>query len=160
MAFLAGQKIRASYFNAVVVWNYDSATTNGTTASAYPTFTNTLAVLGIMGVAFVAPPSGKVNITWSCRQVRSNSAGASVLVDCEVKTGSTVGSGVLVRASNDPTASSGESHAANNNHQPSGFAPLSGLISGASYNAVLTYTVTGGTATINGRQIEVTPLLA
>lgn len=158
MAIAAGQKIRASYFNVAPASSADTSVTDGTTGSAYPTFTNTLTTTGMLGVAFVAPPSGRVIVSFMTGEARTNTT-AKALLSFEIKTGSTVGSGTLVYASDNATAQSAESDTANKNRALSGETLVSGLTGGTTYNATLTYSVTGGTGTYNRRSIIVDPKL-
>lgn len=155
MPVAAGQKIRASYFNAVPVSESDSTVVDGTTTST--SYTNTLTTTGIRGKAFTAPITGNVLILFSALG-RHGTSGKSVSVDVEVKTGSTVGSGTLVRGSADITADVEQNAAAGQNLHHTGFATVTGLTAGASYNACLTYKlIDAGTGTFSCRNITIVP---
>lgn len=136
----------------------DGAATDGTFTSAFPTFTDTT-TQGTLGVAFVAPKSGRVKILFACGQGRTTVAGAVVVIDFSVRAGGSIGSGTSVSLAGTKPARQvvGESHASGNNHPLTGFDLISGLTPGSTYNVVLSYAVTGGTATVNRRNIVVEP---
>jgi hypothetical protein len=133
------------------------STTNGTTTSA--SYTNSLTTTGIHGVAFIAPPSGKIMIIG--RSVGGNAnAGSYAQMDYEVRQGSTIGSGTLVRTSNNNTASVHQSATANAQGTLHINGLLAGLTPGANYNACLTFLSSSGptnAASFNRRQIAVYP---
>jgi hypothetical protein len=132
------------------------STTNGTVASA--TYTNSLATTGVHGVAFIAPPSGKVQVVGRASGGNST-VGAYSQLDWEVRQGSTIGSGTLFRTTNNNTASVFLSSTAAGQGPLNISGLLSGLTPGASYNACLTYATNGtGTSSFNRRQIAVYPL--
>lgn len=155
MAILAGQKIRASYFNTPMVTASDPTVTTGTTTST--SFTNTT-TQGIRGAAFTAPQSGSVVVFFSSRTQHAT-AGKSVLVDCEVRLGSTVGSGTLIRAASDITAALMQNSSGGQNLQCSAFAPVPGLTAGTIYNVAMAYKlVDAGTGTFYCRNLAVYPI--
>lgn len=134
------------------------ATTNGTATPGNTSFFNSLTTTGVHGVAFIAPASGQVFVTG--RAVGSNgTAGGFVLLDFEVRQGSTPGSGTVVRAASQATAAVFQSSSAGQQ------APLitgdlvTGLTPGSSYNATLAYAsgAAGQTLTFNRRHIMVRP---
>jgi hypothetical protein len=134
-----------------------SSTTNGTTTST--AYTNTLTTTGVHGVAFIAPPSGKIQLLGRA------AAGSSVVgnyaqLDYEIRQGSTVGSGALVRTTNNNTASVFLSSTAGGQGPLNVSGLFSGLVPGASYNACLTFATgnASSTASFNRRQIAVYPL--
>jgi hypothetical protein len=130
------------------------STTPGTTTST--SYTNTLTTTGIHGVAFIAPPSGKIQIIG--RSVASNSnAGSYAQMDYEVRQGSTIGSGTLARTTNNNTAGIQQSATANAQGTIVTGGLLAGLTPGAAYNACLTFMASGSTASFNRRQIAVYP---
>lgn len=143
---------------AVTVTLASTNFTNGTTTST--SFTNTLTTTGIHGVAFVAPPSGEVTVIG--RTIASNStAGSFAIMDFEVRTGSTVGSGTVVRASDNFEAGLIQSSTAGNQGTVVTTGLVSGLTPGNTYNAALTYLIgTSGTASYNRRHIIVSPVVA
>lgn len=131
--------------------------TNGTTTST--AYTNTLTTTGIHGVAFIAPPSGKIQV------IGRASAGSSVVgnyaqLDWEVRNGSTIGSGALFRTANNNTASVFLSSTAGGQGPLNISGLLAGLTPGANYNACLTFATgnASSTASFNRRQIAVYPL--
>jgi hypothetical protein len=127
--------------------------TSRTTAST--SYTSTLSPANICGVAFIAPPSGKVLVTWRAQLINSgvNFSAASF----EVRTGSTVGSGTVHTASDDTRSINSASTAG----EGSGAAEyVGGLVPGATYNVFLTHRVTAGTLTTLRRSIGAVPLQA
>jgi len=153
-SYAAGQKIRASYFNIPAVWNGDITTADGTTSST--SYVNTLTTTGIVGVSFTAPYSGQVSVIWSCTGRNSTSL-AFTITSVEVRAGTTVGSGAVVFASDDNTASAPQSASSGHQCQHNGNRLISGLTYGNAYNTCITYRVTAGTGTFNRRSIEVSP---
>jgi hypothetical protein len=133
----------------------EGVTTNGTTTST--SFTNSLTTTGIHGVAFIAPPSGKVYVVG--RTLSGHSvAGAFTHVDVEVRVGATVGSGAVWRAAANNTASAFQSDSAGQQGEQKADALISGLTPGAAYNAALCYFLgAAGTGTFNRRHIAVLP---
>ena len=144
-------QIGSSY--ATVEGKDSSVTTGSTTASSY---TNTLTTTGIRGVSFVAPPSGLVLIHGMATGWNNNNNPS--LLSVETRTGGTIGSGSVVLASDDNTAS--ENHAGVNiplRHKV--MSRVSGLTAGTTYNAALTYRGIGGsTCFYNRRHVIVQPM--
>lgn len=133
--------------------------TEGTTASS--AWVNSLTTTGIHGVAFVAPPSGTVLVQGRAT-IRNNVNNSYALMDYEVKTGSTVGSGSTFRGPDDATAGVHQSSPANNQSSALTGGLVTGLTPGSAYNAVLTYHTGnggggGGTAGYTRRHITVIP---
>jgi hypothetical protein len=131
------------------------STANGSISSG--TFSNSLASTGIHGVAFIAPPSGKIQIIG--RAVgRNTTVSQYALLDYEVRQGSSIGSGTLARTTNNNTAGVHQSAVASAQGTVVTGGLLTGLTPGAAYNACLTYATGGtGTADFNRRQIAVYP---
>lgn len=128
---------------------------NGGYASS--TFGNTLTTTGIHGVAFIAPPSGRVQVVG--RSVAGHATIAQFsLLDYEVRAGSTVGSGGVFRASSNITAGAIQSAVAANQGTIVTGGLVTGLTPGAVYNVALTYSSTGaGGSVYNRRHIAVYP---
>lgn len=133
----------------------DTAVTNGTTTSV--TFVNTLTTGLIRGVAIVAPPSGKILVMGTAGASNSLAAGFT-LTSFEVRQTAAVGSGTVVQASDENTASQFQSQVNTQPGQHSVIGVASGLTPGAAYNVCLTYRVTANTGTWNRRRIIVTPI--
>lgn len=153
MTFAAGDRLLASDLNyPTTVTSPDLATTDGTTTST--SFTNSLTTTTTRGIAFVAGASGQALVLYQCTG-RNNGAGGFTIVDAEVRTGTTVGAGTVVRASDESTASAPQSDSVNQQMQHHGHFLVTGLTPGSSYNATMTYRVTGGTGTFNRRKITV-----
>lgn len=157
MAFAAGQKIRASYFNTAAVSAADVSVVAGTTTSA--TFVNSLTTTGIQGVVFTAGISGIAEVCWQSSGA-NGTAGAFVLSSSEIRAGSSIGSGTVFALSDESTAPTLSSDPGSQAGQLTGTRVITGLTSGAVYNACLTYRVSAGTGTYGRRQITVKPLLA
>jgi hypothetical protein len=133
------------------------STANGTTNSA--SFVNTLASTGTHGVVFIAPPSGKIQVLARC-VAGSPNAGSYSYMDYEIRQGSSIASGTLIRSSNSNTAAVHQSPTANAQSTLHASYLFSGLTPGAVYNAYLTYLSTHTTApgsSFNRRQIAVYP---
>lgn len=127
--------------------------TNGNVTST--TFTTTRSAGGIVGVAFVAPPSGKVSVEWSAG-LRNTGANAT-LAGVRIGTGATLGAGTLVLAASDDRAlmSVGTLE-----QQFGRTLQHSGLTAGATYNAVIEYRATVITGVVGRMEIIVTPKFA
>ncbi len=134
----------------------DSNTTNGTTTST--SFTNTLTTTGIRGVKFYAPPSGKVEVIATLNGF-NDSIGAFHFASFEVRSGGTIGSGSVIQASNDNTASNNRTSTVNYAQQHMTTGIVANLTPGDQYNACITYRCTGGTTGYNRRVITVKPVL-
>jgi hypothetical protein len=133
----------------------DTAVTNGTTASV--TFVNTLTTGLIRGVAIVAPPSGKIQVMGTSGG--SNSlAGGFTLTSFEVRQGASIGTGTVVQASDENTASQFQSGTNTQPGQHSVIGIATGLTPGQPYNVCLTYRVTANTGTWNRRRIWAGPV--
>lgn len=109
----------------------------GTTTS--DTHGNTLTGLAVMGVSFVAPPSGRVSVS-----IKSE-AGCAVLnnyagISFEIRSGGTVGSGSVFQSANTDTEAISRSTGVANSDQVVAMMDLvSGLTPGTTYNACITY---------------------
>jgi hypothetical protein len=125
---LAGQIIRAADFAGY-------ATASDTTDV---TFNSTSYTLGTptVGVAFVAPTSGIVLITWGGKVFLGSATAVRVLLSAEVRTGSTVGSGTQVAAA-DEDWSVEIGQAASARVGASRTRPITGLTAGTTYNVSL-----------------------
>src|SRR5690606_655625 len=128
-----------SFLNATST-TYTDAVTGGTDADC--------------GVAFVAPTTGRVKITWFGRM--SNSGSSTTFSGTEVRTGSVIGGGTQVPGQgptdDDSCAVSGTNSITCQSHRL-----VTGLTPGETYHAWLLHRVTGGTATINKRRVTVEP---
>jgi hypothetical protein len=121
---------------------------------------NTLTTTGIHGAVFIAPPSGAVLIIG--RAVGgNNTAGLYSLLDFSVKQNNVIGSGGLIRGTNNSTASVVQSATANNQSEHFVSDIVTGLDPGAVLNVALEYSApSGGTATYNRRHVSVIPILS
>lgn len=149
--FAAGQPLVASDLNLQDVSNAD-ATLRTTTSTAY---TSTLTAPNICGVAFTAPPSGKVKIHFDVDSANSgnNFTGTSP----EVRQGSTVGSGTVFQAAADSTSVSTGSTTFESQGR---MTLVTGLTPGTVYNVALCHRVVAGTGSFDRREVTVAPSLA
>jgi hypothetical protein len=134
------------------------STTSGTATPGNTSFFNSLTTTGVHGVAFTAPASGQVVVTG--RAVGSNgTAGGFVLLDFEIRQGSTPGSGTVFRAATNATASVFQSSTASQQATLSMGDLVTGLTPGVSYNATLAYAsgVASQALSYNRRHILVRP---
>jgi hypothetical protein len=106
------------------------------------------------GVVFYAPTTGRVLIEWRSF-IDNNTAGAHTLLSIEVRTGNAIGSGTVVL---DPSDEYSLQHEGTNQLRLGAFYPLDGLDPGDQYNVRLMHRVTGGTGTLDDREVMVTPL--
>lgn len=147
-----GNAVASDLIYPTSVTAVDSSVTDGSTSST--SATNSLTTTLIRGVAFTAGTSGRV-LVWSQAAGRSNTAGSFTFLDFEIRTGSTVGSGTVVRASNANTMSTFQSDSANQQGPLLSHGLVTGLTPGTTYNACLTYWVNANTGTYNRRSISV-----
>lgn len=151
MAIGAGNIIYAADLAMTMVNNLDPTSRTLTATS----FTSTLSPANICGVAFTAPPSGKVVLLWNVDQ--DNSAAGFVATSIAIRTGSTVGSGASVLAAGFSTAKidyNGSQTRDGCSH------PYTGLTPGTVYNAYLEHLTSTGTGTFQWRSVVVLPQLA
>jgi hypothetical protein len=149
MSFSAGQILLASQLNAQADVSNADATSRTTTSTAY---TTTLSPATICGIAFVAPPSGKVKILWN--NEASNSGASFTLTSPQVATGSTVGSGTVVLAADDARTTN-VGGTTSDRHGAS--TTCTGLTPGDTYNVALYHRVGSGTGTFLRREVIVSP---
>lgn len=132
-------------------------TDTGTTASTSFVTALTGATNNTWGVAFIAPPSGTVMVM--CRAAAANAtANDYALLDFQVRQGTTINSGTVVRATNDNTAGIIRSGTAGLQATIVAADVVTGLTPGSAYNVTLAYrSSSGGTVSYNRRQALVTP---
>lgn len=126
---LAGQIIRALDFAGFASASDTTDVTN---------FNTTSFVLGspIVGVSFVAPTSGSVNVFWGGKLRLNSATGVRVFLAAAVRTGGTVGSGTDVAGTDEDWALEvGE--AAGARLGASRTRPVTGLTAGSTYNVSL-----------------------
>lgn len=130
----------------------DVEATNGTTTSV--TYTATLTGGTACGIAFVAPPSGKVLILNNSRIF--NSGANHSLCSIHVRTGATIGSGTDVLAAADSHAIA---YFGSNDDRRGGSILVSGLTPGNDYNVQQSFKVTGGTGNFSNKTLIVQKVL-
>lgn len=106
------------------------------------------------GVAFIAPTTGRVLLQWRAF-VENDTGGAFTLITAQVREGSSVGSGTIILAASDEFALI---HEGQQEVRYGMFYPLDGLTPGSNYNVQLLHRVTGGTGTLDDREVNVMPL--
>lgn len=129
--------------------------TSGTTTST--SFTGSLTTAGSCGVAFVAPPSGIV-------MLHSHVSGYPSANNLETKTafwvgtGASVGSGTEFYAAGDNDQTMVQVTSSGVVYSSAGWAYVTGLTPGNTYNAQLRHRVNSGTGTWLYRKIAVVPM--
>jgi hypothetical protein len=153
MTILAGQRIRALDLAGTA---YDYETANDTT-------TSTSYVDGtVHGVAFTAPTSGRVVITWGGAIANNTTAvtATAVYLSIYVRTGSTVDAGSDVFVADDEYAvKAGKQTTSAIYPYTSGSMSyrLTGLTAGSSYNVITQFRATTSTAAVDNRWVLVQP---
>lgn len=127
-------------------------TDGNTTSTGYIV---SLTTAGTCGVAFVAPPSGKVTVHFGTASYNP-SANVDDKTAIRVGTSSTVGGGTEVYAATDNDMIL-TNVAANLATRHSGFAEITGLTPGNTYNACMAHRVSAGTGHFLFRFIKVIP---
>jgi hypothetical protein len=118
----------------------------------------------VVGVAFTAPTSGRVKITFRARfECKLN--GSRVVVSAELATGATVGSGTVLNAASDDEALESTQSAtatttpAETRMNAAQYRYITGLTAGTTYNAyVVVKGFTASNGTVYSRGILVEPL--
>lgn len=151
MPIAAGNIIYAS--DLLMTSAQTSDTTARTTTST--SYTTALTPAQICGVAFTAPPSGKVTISWGCG-LDNNTAPHLAVCSFAIRAGSVVGSGASFQASDDGRALATQLY-----HNSGRASEVTGLTPGTIYNVALEHRVaSAGTGTFSNRTVLVTPELA
>jgi hypothetical protein len=130
------------------------ATSRQTTSAS---FTHVLSPANTLGVAFTAPPSGKVMIHIVCDLDCSGGVGSFAEAAPHTRTGAVLASGSDVEVASHGIALL----AYDGNQMRMGCAHrLTGLTPGSSYNTVMAHATSTGTGTFRFREITVVPLAA
>lgn len=161
-AFQSGQRLTPAVLNTntnagASAVEIESVTFGTTTSTTYVT---ALTTAGTLGVAFVAPPSGKVTIHWGTH-IGNTALGGNSYATIHVRTGSSVGSGTDVLTAADVRAIRNQSSTATD-QDTSGqnrSKTVAGLTPGNSYNVTMDSRVTAGTGAYENRNIQVVPTL-
>lgn len=135
----------------VGVQHTDSGTVTSTTFTADRTGTTNEA-----GIAFVAPPSGKVLVAIKAGLFNSNATPYNI-ASYEVRTGSSIGSGTVVVAAD--VGRGLQMYGTSETRYGATFL-VTGLTAGSGYNAQLMYLTQSNTMTVDRPGILVTPCLA
>lgn len=130
----------------------DVENTTGTTTSV--TYTSTLTGGTACGLAFVAPPSGKVLIHNNSRIF--NSGSNLSLCSIHVRNGASIGSGTDFLAAADAHAIS---YFGANDDRRGGTELVTGLTPGNNYNVIQSFKVTGGTGSFGNKSLIVQKVL-
>lgn len=148
--FLAGQRLTALHFTPtqedvqVDSFTFDSGTFGVDADSG--TYND-------CAVSFMAPFTGRVNISYA-GDLDNSSAAASTNIAPVVRTGGTIGSGSTILAA---TLDNCIRNVGTDNRRFGAELLLSGLTPGDLYNCRLEHRVSGGTGTIQQRQLIVSP---
>ena len=112
----------------------------------------------VVGIAFTAPPSGQVHLNYYCDRTMS---GGLLLIGVRVRTGSTIGSGVIVDGGEpgDGVNSVTRLVCEAGRHGNGASMVLQSLTPGTIYNVSNYYFVTAGAGTLFSRNISVVPIL-
>lgn len=153
MALVAGAKAKGADFQNLEVKKHDD-TAQGTFTST--TFTPTRAsATSPIGVAFTAPPSGKVKIHWRA-SLFNNGAGFTAC-SFRILSGTTLGSGASFQGFSDNTAIQ---NTGTSNRPESSSSLVIGLTPGNDYNVTLGYRVSSGEGTAFRIEVIVDPCIA
>lgn len=151
MPIAAGNIIYAS--DVLMTTTQTADTTARTTTST--TYTTVLSPAQVCGVAFVAPPSGKVTVEWGCG-VSNGTAPNLAVCSFAIRAGDVVGSGVSFQASDDGRAVTSQAFI-----RAGAASEVTGLTPGNSYNVALEHRVANtGTGTFSNRSVLVRSELA
>lgn len=147
-----------NWVNGVMTTQESEVTASGSTTST--SYTATLSGSTTPQKAFVAPPSGKVLIHWSCYMTHSIASGFAHM-SFEVRNGASLGAGtVFLAASDTNSVMTRVSDAGNDDVQFGSTKLVTGLTPGNSYNIQGLYKiVVAGTGTYINRRIIVQPVL-
>ncbi len=159
MAFLAGQTLTAKMLNDAFGERKEHLPLDsGTVNSVGYTTTRTGATVNPVGVAFVAPSSGKVTVHWHVSMRNTDTTvNGFCLAAPQIRQGATIDSGTLVHTVNDGVATQRPSQAtASKDEHFAGSHPFT-LTAGADYNVVLAFRVGAGTGTFSRASVWVTP---
>lgn len=107
------------------------------------------------GVAFVAPPSGVVQVAYGAFQAHSLAAGFSI-TSPQVAAGGSVGAGAVFYAANDDEC---VQVTGTNGFNQGATVRISGLTAGSTYNVALYTRVSAATGSLRRRRVMVTPIL-
>jgi hypothetical protein len=158
MVFRAGQRMTAQYLNSTFeTASQHAPLDNGTTTSASYTTALTGGTSPVFTV-FVAPLSGKVEVSWA-GGIYTSAAGYGLMAP-QIREGTSATSGTIFHAAADAVALQNTESAASLEIQIGRSHSFSGLVPGRTYNAALLYKVGGGggTATFSRKSISVKPL--
>jgi hypothetical protein len=130
-----------------------SVATDGNTASA--TYVTSLTSAGVCGVAFVAPPGGKVTVLFATACYNATGS-ADNKTAVQIAAGAVVGSGTTFYAASDNDMIL-QPFTANLATRMGCFAEITGLTPGDTYNACMAHKTSAGTAHWLFRTIKVVP---
>lgn len=154
-----GDKVKSVDFPPAV-W-FDENTDSVIINTAYSSTAGT-PTLPVCGIAFTAPTSGRVRVTFKARFESKTNANRCI-ISAVVANGGVAGSGAVVMSSSDDNALETSQSAtaattpAETRFQGSTYRNLSGLTPGTTYNAYLehkAFNATGGTIYLRGIMVE------
>lgn len=155
MGLAAGARAIGADFQNLEVQSHaplDSGTTTATT------FTTTRSgATSPVGIAFTAPPSGKVDVHMAAALINSGTGATNyTLVGFQVKTGAVLGSGSTVQSASDSLTLQ---NLGTETRRYGASSLVPGLNPGSSYNVTLMYRVGAGTGTILRVECVLTPCI-
>lgn len=154
-----GDKVKSLDFPPTV-W-FDENTDSSIVNTAYSSTAGT-PTLPVCGIAFTAPTSGRVCVTYKAR-FESKTNSNRCVISAVVANGGTAGAGAVVMSSSDDNAlettqsTTAATTPAETRFQGASYRNLSGLTPGATYNAYLEhkcFSTTGGNIYLRGIMVE------
>lgn len=157
----SGDKVKAGDFTAAV-W-FDEGTDSAISTVTYDTTAGS-PTLPVCGIAFTAPTSGRVKVSWKGRLECKTNNGKAYL-SLQVATGGTAGSGTVLSAGTDDNAlettqsATATTTPAETRMNAGNWRVINGLTPGTTYNACVVHRCqTSATATVYARGVLVEPL--
>lgn len=156
MVLAAGAHAVGADFQNLEVKQHQPLDSGTLTATTYTTTRS--GATSPVGIAFTAPPSGKVKIHWACGLQNSGSGAANyTLMAFQIKTGTTIGSGTTIQSASDSLCL----EIVGTNEADLGRTSLvPALNAGSSYNVSGMYRVGAGTGTVSRVEMVVDPCIA
>lgn len=130
-----------------------TATGNATENTIHNAITSTTYAAGspVCGTTFTAPTTERVAVHMRA-YVDNNTGGVVTALAFEIREGGTIGSGTITHPADDAKAIT---HRGTNQIRGGMTVPVENLTAGATYNVRLMHRVTGGTGTIDDREVTV-----
>lgn len=163
MAFLAGARLTAQSLNDTFQTAGQHAPLDAGTTTSTGYVTSLTGGTSPVFQTFVAPTSGKVEISWGCGLYSSTVAG-SVLCGIQVREGTSATTGTIFLAVADNLSIQVTDSAVTQEHQMGRSYTVSGLTPGVTYNVALAYRIVsaagGHTGNITRKSVSAKPIAA